>query len=81
MRGPRAIGETAWAHNAWITCVLQSASLERKCEAGSKKRAVTRQVDLFVRRHWHLLLASSSFAACARGRSDSNGASKLTTSE
>ena len=35
--------------NASITGVLQRAFLERKCEAALKKRAVTRQVDPFVR--------------------------------
>ncbi len=35
--------------NAWITCVLQRAFRKRKCGAAGEKRAVTRQVDPFVR--------------------------------
>ena len=45
-----AIGLIYLALNARITCVLQRASLGRKCSADPKKPAVTRQVDPFVRR-------------------------------
>ena len=38
--------------NVRITGVLQRASLERKCAADLKKRAVTRPVDPFVRAHF-----------------------------